>query len=77
MQEDGFKQEVDQFKRISNLTRAFCTTPDKNIKVLILHASPWNDEFRVSRRDCEMMSMTETDFLSLLRKRHIRMHGRS
>ena len=77
VQDDGFKQEVDQFRHISNLTRVFCNTPDNYIKVLIIHASPWNSEFRVSRSDCKMMSMTETNFLSLLRERHIRMHGRS
>ena len=68
-----FHDEVKQFQAVLKHVRSFCeqTTAVK----LVVAASSWNQEFVVTKFDCDLMKLGEIKFLNNLRTRHKQMNG--
>lgn len=69
----GFRQEVTHFTQILQDTKRFCDAVLRGgADVLVVKASPWNEEFTLNLEDCRLMQMQELDFQKRLIDRALR-----
>ena len=72
----GFGQEVTHFTQILQDAKQFCDAVLRGgVDVLVVKASPWNEEFTLNLEDCRLMQMNELDFQKLLIDRALRRLG--
>ena len=71
-----FKDEVRHFETILKQVRSFCDHSKAPTDQLKVQATAWNDNFIVSKSDCDLMKLGEIKFINNLRTRHILMNGR-
>ncbi|XP_046378509.2 galactosylceramide sulfotransferase-like isoform X1 [Haliotis rufescens] len=64
-----FYEELDTFKDLRAKMEHFCTATKK--EELFLPKSTWNENFTVSRKDCDLMQMNAIPLINLVRGRYI------
>ena len=71
---DCFQDEVEYFKEVLAQVDKFCKEKGKpkTEQVLYISTTIWNDEFNVTKTDCELMTMVETKFIQ---KERMRQYG--
>lgn len=71
---DCFQDEVEYFKEVLAQVDKFCKEKGKSKteQVLYISTTIWNDEFNVTKTDCELMTMVETKFIQ---KERMRQYG--
>ncbi|XP_050413959.2 galactosylceramide sulfotransferase isoform X2 [Patella vulgata] len=77
-QSSDFNEEVSVFKSIRGRVTQFCLNATSNGTYLWVADAKWSETFTVSFNDCQMMTMVELKFLSVLvkeQKSRISRHG--
>lgn len=72
-EENDFWDEVNYFKTLLNRVSEFCLKGN-DVKSLFVEKSAWNEDFSVTRSDCQWMTIPEMAFIKSLRERHKQMH---
>ena len=68
-----FHDQVINFENLNKQVNAFCQTNSKSIKRSIyFNRTKWNDGFSVTKSDCKFLSMSELDFIKIIR---LKQHG--
>lgn len=70
-QSDDFHEEVKHFKRTISQIKHYCSENYRR-KTIIIKASKWNEEFSISREECDFMSKHELIVMYYLVMEHKR-----
>lgn len=70
----GLTKEVTQFRKILKLVKTFCESAVTGDQLLI-PKSKWNQMFKMTHKDCELIVTDELKFVSIVRERHRKMHS--
>ena len=70
-QSDDFHEEVTHFKRTISQIKHYCSENYRR-KTIIIKASKWNEEFSISREECDFMSKHELILMYYLTMEHKR-----
>ncbi|KAL4240752.1 hypothetical protein ACF0H5_001543 [Mactra antiquata] len=65
---DGFHHEVGNFINVRKYVENFCHTTPKNIMAVKVQKTDWNEEFEITRDDCDIMHKGEIQFTQMIRK---------
>ena len=60
-----FRDEVVFLKIIVEMIESYCSTPYR-LEPLYITATKWNKEFYVTKEDCQLMTMTDKDFVKVI-----------
>jgi hypothetical protein len=66
---EDIRLEVDNFKEILETLTDFCRGSAKQQDILVVPMTAWNEEFYVTRADCDYMSKDELSFIRILRRK--------
>ena len=73
--EPKFEEELKFYKQIKADVNRFCLNKHTRLENMLVPSSVWNEDFTISRTDCQFLTMSETSFVRIIKKKQMQRYN--